>query len=331
MAETKSPIKKGAKKLTKVGLCAGLIVLLLLLPLFIKSSYYIHVFIITLIYIIATSSLRTIAISGQISLGHAGFMSIGAYTAGVISTQLDWTPWVTIPLGGLAAAAVAILVGYPFTRLRAMYFAIVSLLFGMGILAVNSVLKRFTGGAGGLIGIPPLFVGSKVPYYYFFLGLAVLSLIALYRFENCRIGTTLKAVAQSHLVASSIGINESGYRVLALAVGCFVVGIVGAGYAHYSLVLGHGTFGLLASINLLAYAMVGGIGSFAGPIVGTAILVIIPEVFRGLKQFTPYLFACILIIVVFVMPQGLAGLPEQIKTWARERRKGKRVTRVSGN
>jgi len=320
---------RGGRKLTKAAIYAGVIIILLLLPLFIESPYLIHIFILTLIYIIATSSLRTVAISGQISLGHAAFMSIGAYTAGVVAKQLGWTPWVTIPLGGLATMAIGILIGYPFSRLRAIYFAMVSLFFGIGILAVNSVFERWTGGFSGLIGIPPLFGASKVPYYYFFLALAVLSLLALYRFEFCRIGTTLKAIAQSHLVASSVGINEAGHRVLALAVGCFFVGIAGAGYAHYNLVLSHSTFDLLASINLLVYMLVGGIGSFAGPIIGTAVLIIFPELFRGLKEFVPYIFASIMLIVIFVMPQGLAGLPEQVKSWGTKLREGKAVTRAS--
>jgi branched-chain amino acid transport system permease protein len=257
-------------------------------------------------------------------------MGIGAYTAGVLAKQLGWTPWITIPFGGLAAMVIAILVGFPFCRLRAMYFAMVSLLFGIGILAVNSVLQEFTGGYAGLVGIPPLFGGaSKVPYYYFFLGLATLSLLVLHRFEFCRIGTTLKAIAQSHVVASSVGVNESGYRVLALAVGCFFVGLTGAGYAHYNLSLSQNTFGLLVSINLLVYMLVGGIGSFTGPIVGAAVLIIVPELFRGLRQFVPFLFAGILIIIIFVMPQGLVGLPEQIRAWIRERRKRKAVTHAS--
>jgi branched-chain amino acid transport system permease protein len=318
-------------KLTKVATYAGVVIIALLLPLLITSPYRLHTFIMALIFIIAASSLRTIAISGQISLGHAGFMSVGAYTAGVVAKYLGWMPWVTIPLGGLATMAAAVIVGYPFVRLRAMYFSIVSLFFGIGILGVNSVLQKWTGGYNGFIGVPPLFAGSKVPYYYFFLGLALLSLFVLWRFEFCRIGTTLKAVAQSHLVASCVGINESGYRVLALAVGCFFVGLAGAGYAHYNLVLAHSSFDLLASIYLLIYILVGGIGSFAGPIIGTAVLVLIPELFRGLKEFIPFLFAGIMITVIFVMPQGLAGLPGQIRSWLTKRSGERTVTRASRN
>ena len=298
--------------LIKVLMVVGLVAVLAAIPLFVKSIYFLHIIILVYIYVIAASSLRTIAISDQLSLGHAGFMGIGAYTSAVLAKQLGWTPWLTVPLGGVATMVVAIIVGYPFSRLRTFYFSMVSLFFGMGILAVNTIFSRFTGGYYGLAGIPPLFTGSKVPFYFFFLGLMVLSLLFLYRFESCRIGTCLKAVAQSHEVAASVGIDESGYRVLALAVGCFIVGLAGAGYAHYNLVLSESSFDLLASINLMVYMVVGGIGSFAGPIIGAAVLVVVPEMFRGLKMFTPYVFAGIVILTIFLIPQGLVGIYEKI-------------------
>jgi branched-chain amino acid transport system permease protein len=294
-----------------------------LVPLFVHSVYYLHILILIFIYIIVTSSLRTIANSGQISLGHASFMGIGAYTSAVLAKQLGWTPWITMPLGGFATMAIAILVGYPFSRLRTIYFSMVSLFFGIGMIAVNTIFSKVTGGYFGLIGIWPLFGRSKVPYYYFFLGLTLLCLLILHRLENCRIGMSLRAIDQSHEVAASVGINEAGYRVLALAVGCFVAGLAGAGYAHYNLVLSQGSFDLLASINLLVYMMVGGVGSFAGPVIGAAVLIFIPELFRGLKQFTPYVFAGVLLLVIFVMPRGFVGLPAQIKSWINRRREAK--------
>lgn len=317
---------RGGRKLIKPAIYIGLIVVLALLPLFIKSPYLIHISIMSLIYIIATSSLRIIAVSGQYSLGHAGFMGIGAYTAGILSKYLGWTPWVTMPLGALATMAVAIVIGYPLTRARAIYFSMISLFFGIGILALNSVFSKFTGGTGGFIGIMSLFAGSKIANYYFFLGLTLLSLLALWRCEFCRIGMTFKTIAQSHMIASGVGIDESGYRVIALAVGCFFVGLAGAGYAHYNRVLSQSTFNLLASINLLVYVVIGGITSFAGPIIGTAVLIIIPELFRGLKEFVPYIFASISLIVIFVMPQGLAGLPEYFKLWLIKLRRERAVT-----
>jgi len=290
------------------------VVILALLPIFIKSPYTYHIFILTFVYITATSSLRTLAISGQISMGHAAFMSIGAYTSAVLARYVGLSPWLTMPLGALATMLVAVLVGFPFSRVRTIYFSMVSLFFGIGVLSVNSIFGKYTGHINGMIGIPPLFIGSRAPYYFFFLGLMVICLIILWRFETCRIGVCLKAIDQSHMVAASVGISETKFRVLALGVSCFVVGLVGAGYAHYNMVISYSSFNLLASINMLVYMLIGGIVSFAGPIIGTAVLFMIPEIFRQLKEYTPFLFAGILLLVVFVMPRGLVGLFDQIRS-----------------
>jgi branched-chain amino acid transport system permease protein len=305
---------KDKGRLVKPSVYVGLVIILALVPLLMKSPYWLHIFIIAFVYIISTVSLRTIVISGQFPLAHAAFMGIGAYASAVIAKELGWSPWLTMPLGAVMAMAIGILIGYPFARLRALYYAMVSLFFGVGMLQVFSVFQRWTGGYSGLMGIPRLFpTGSKLPYYYFFLGLITICLFALYRFESCRIGMALKAISQSHVVASSVGINEARHRVLALAVGCFFVGLAGAAYAHYNLTLSYTSFDMLATLWLFMYALIGGIGSFAGPIVGTAVLFIIPEFARELKEFLPYLSAAILFIVVFAMPQGLVGLPQLIR------------------
>jgi branched-chain amino acid transport system permease protein len=136
----------------------------------------------------------------------------------------------------------------------------------------------------------------------------------LYRFEFSRIGTTLRAIEQSHSVASSVGINEARYRVLALAVGCFFAGIAGAAYAHYNEVLSYTSFTLLATLWLFMYALIGGIESFAGPVVGTLILFLLPEMSRGLKTYSPFISAVILLLVAYLMPQGIAGLPATIRS-----------------
>lgn len=295
-----------------------LIILLLLLPLFVKGPFYLHVVIITLIYIIAVSSLRTITLSGQISIAHAAFMAIGGYTSAILAKELGWTPWITMILGALMSMGIAVIVGYPFSRLRALYFSMLSLFLGMGIVAVLGVLSKFTRGDAGLVGIPPLFALSKIPYYYFFLILTIASLSVLYGLEHSRIGVTWKTIAQSHLVASSIGINEAGFRILALAIGCFFAGLAGAGYAHYNTVLTISNFSFIPSINLLIYMLLGGIKSFAGPILGTAVLVIVPEFIRGLQTYVPVIMGAIMLLVVFLMPNGVAGLFEQLGLWIKD-------------
>jgi branched-chain amino acid transport system permease protein len=321
-------ISRRGRKLAKPAVYGGIVIILTLLPLFIKSSYWLHVLILTLIYIIVTASFRLIAISGQFSLAHAAFMGIGAYTSAVLSRWFGWSVWLTIPLGALAAMVIGALIGYPFARLRAVYYALVSLFFGIGVLQIINALGIWTGSYQGLTGIPPLFGASKIPYYYFFLGLTSLCLLVMYRLEFCRIGTTLKAIAQSYLVAGSVGVNEVRYRILVLAIGCFFAGLAGAGYAQYNLVLSNLSFNFMATLWIVMYAIIGGLNSFAGPIIGAAVLIIIPEFARDLKMYTPYVAAALLLIVVYVIPQGLAGLPEVIRSWY-IRRKAKKVSHAS--
>jgi branched-chain amino acid transport system permease protein len=313
----------GSNQVVSRIVLGALIVVLLLIPLVVKKTFYIHTFIVTMIYIIAASSLRTISLSGQISIAHAGFMGIGAYTSALLAKTLGWSPWVTILLGALMAMGVAVLVGYPFTKLRSLYFSMLSLFFGMGIVALLGVFDRYTGGTAGLVGIPPLLGVSKIPYYYFFLVLTIACLLILYKFENSRIGMNWVAIAESHMIASSVGIDETRFRILSLAVGCFFAGLAGGCYAHYFTLMQIEKFSFLPSVNLLLYMLLGGIRSFAGPIVGTAVLVIFPEFIRELKSFVPVVLGVIMMLVVFLMPNGVVGLIEKGWAWIREYGEGK--------
>jgi branched-chain amino acid transport system permease protein len=313
---------------------AGFIAALCLLPVFTSSSYTLHIFNLTFIYTITAVSLRTITTSGQFPLAHGAFMGVGAYAAGMLSRWLGLSCWITIPSAGLFTAAVGILIGYPFSRLRTLYYAMGSLFFGLGVVQIIYALGDWTGGYSGFTGVQPIFTGSKVPYYYFFLALAVVCTAVLYRFEFSRIGTNLKAIHQSHEVASSVGINEAWYRVMVVAVGCFFAGLAGACYAHYNLVISAASFNLGATLGLFMGVLVGGIESFAGPIIGTFILTLFPEFFRDLKTYSPLVAAAILLIVVYLMPHGLVGLFRLIlssRSKAKEDKADKGVLGVPGD
>jgi branched-chain amino acid transport system permease protein len=311
-------IENRGSKVSRLCACSALVILLFLVPLFVNHDFYLHIIIVTLIYIIAASSFRIIDLSGQTSIAHAAFLGIGGYTSAILAIELGWTPWVTMLLGALMAMATAAAVGYPFSRLRALYFSMLSLFWGMGVVALLGVLSKFTRGDAGLVGIPPLFGFSKIPYYYFILALTIVSLLILYRLEHSRIGMTWKTIAQSHSVASSIGIDEAKFRVLSFSIGCFFAGLAGAFYAHYNTVLTISNFGFIPSINLLIYVLIGGRKSFVGPIIGTAIMVIIPEFLRFLQSYVPVIMGAIMLLVVFLMPNGVAGLLKQAGAWIRD-------------
>ncbi len=298
----------------KPGVSLGAVVIAALLPLVLTSPYYLHILILVFIYMIAAVSFRTIITSGQWPLAHGAFMGIGAYIGGMASRWLGWPAWINIPLGGLVAMMIGMITGYPFARLRALYYALGSLFFGIGVTQIISALY-YTGGYSGLTGIQPIFPdASKVIYYYFFLGFAIICILLLYRFEFSRIGINLKAIAQSHVVASSVGINEAWYRVLVVGVGCFFVGITGAAYAQYTLVISPNVFNYSATLWIVMYVLIGSIQSFAGPIIGSIIGVMIPQLARGLQMYTPFVFAAILIIVLYTIPKGLASIPHVISS-----------------
>jgi branched-chain amino acid transport system permease protein len=210
-------------------------------------------------------SLRTITISGQFSIAHGAFMGIGAYAAAMATRYWGWSPWLTMLLGGVSAGLIGLLFGYPFSRLRTLYFAMGSLFFGVAVIYIIQAVKP----TGGYLGLPlsiPLFQGgSKIPYYYFFLGLSLVCIIALYRFEFSRIGISMKAVAQSHLLASSVGINESWYRILAIWGACRAHR---RRFVHYNGIATPASFNLGITLWITMYVLIGGIGSFAGPIIG---------------------------------------------------------------
>lgn len=315
------------EKIIKYSIYTIFTVVPFLLPLLPLGFYFFHICILILSYIIPTCSLRTIYISGQVSVGHAAFMGIGAYTSAVISMRLGWTPWITILVGALAAMVVGFISGFLFCRVRALYFSMVTLFFGIAVEAVMRTWVSLTGGRSGLIGFPKLgiinipslaeinFATSKIPYYYLFLCLTLVVILVLYRLEKSRTGMNWMAIAQSPLVASSVGISEIKYRVIAFTVGCFFAGLAGSVYAHYSGVLSSSSFALLPSIYFVIYMLLGGKSHFAGPILGVIVLVAIPEIFRSLKEFTPFVFGGIMLLVIYLMPQGIAGLLQSTKSW----------------
>jgi branched-chain amino acid transport system permease protein len=318
-------IKNQRRWINIIALCL-IVGILLALPALGLRIYYMHILIGVFIWIIVANSLRVLDLSGQGSIGHAAFMAIGAYASGILSKYLDWSPWITMLIGILITMVIAFLVAIPFTRVRGIYFTMVSLFFGIGILAVNQVFSKYTGGYSGIGSIPLLFGYNKVPYYYFNLILMLACLAIMYRLEHTRIGLTWKAVRQSYQVASSIGINEAWQRILCFGVSCTFAGVAGVAYAHYYALLTQETFSFNTSINVFVYMTVGGAGYFAGPILGTSALIIFPEIFRHLREYVPYIFAGILVVVLFLMPNGLAGLPDQIKQWWQARSGSKNST-----
>jgi branched-chain amino acid transport system permease protein len=311
--EKAGPSGARARRWAGVSSLGAIVIVLALLPLAIAGSYKMHVLILAFVYIVVAGGFRTISISGQFNIAQGAFMGVGAYAAAIPGVWLHWSPWITIPLGAVAAAIVGSIIAFPFARLRTVYYAMGTLFLGYVIMNLITAGGKTTGMSTGLGGVKPLFE-NRTNYYYLGLGLMVVSLACLYRFEFSRIGVRMKAVAQSHQVAASVGIGERGNRILVVAFSSFFTGLLGAFYCHYTGVASPSSYGLGATLLIIMYVLVGGLNSFWGPSVGVVILLIIPEFFfRELKGDLPYVTAAILLIIAFLLPDGIVGLVKLIK------------------
>jgi branched-chain amino acid transport system permease protein len=307
----------------------ALVVALFLAPLCVVHPYVLHVLIVVLLNIVLACSLRFTATSGQLSLGHGGMASIGAYTSALLVMKLGFSSWAALPLAGVAAMILAVLVGYPFVRLKGIYFAMVTLFLAQFIQLAAEQWKGLTGGTMGIQGIPwpdPIVISgvinidfaSRAHFYYLALVLAVAAVIILYAIESSRMGVTFQSLRQSSPLAESIGINTSRFRVLAFSIGCFFAGIVGAFYCQYFSTIVPAGFGFLMSVNVIVYMVVGGMRRFYGPIIGATLLTVASEMAGEMKEFEPFVFAGILLLIILFLPEGLISLPRRLKNIAKK-------------
>jgi branched-chain amino acid transport system permease protein len=302
-----------------------LVLFLFLLPAFLRGNeYYLHVFIMIGINVILAISLRAIATTGQVSLGHAGFMSVGAYTSAILTMLFGFPTYGALLLGGLVAMALAAVIAYPITRVRTIYFAMLTMFLGQVISLVVTKWREVTGGTSGLLNICPLGTisipglitidfSTKLPYAYFILLLVSAVVLFLYGIENSYIGLTLKSIEQDESLAASIGTNIANAKAIILCIGCFFAGLAGSFYAHYTSVLTPDTFGLFPSLYIIVHVIVGGRRRFSGAIIGAIVLTMIPEIFRILKEYQPLVFVAVLLLVIFFLPGGLVGLPQTVR------------------
>jgi branched-chain amino acid transport system permease protein len=301
--------------------------IIIALPIALKNAYWTSILVIMGVNILLVSSLRTVKLLGHISLGHVGFSLIGAYGSALLVMKLGLSFWAAIFLGGLMAAVVALALAYPFLQVKGIYFALLTLLTAETFRLIVWYWPSLTGGFWGLLKIPspnpipiPLIGTINFEninnYYYLTAVIVCLSLFILYRLERSHLGFKWITIQDAEALAQSVGINVKWHKMLNFAVACFFAGIAGALYAHYQHALSPDStarFGVLMSIYLVVYMVVGGESKFSGPVIGTVILTIISELGRALGEYQPMMIGAIAIFVMLLMPEGLIGLPNRFK------------------
>lgn len=311
----------------------GLFILgMIVLPFF--SSDYI-------VYLVNQSCLAAVAAiglniltgySGQISLSHAAFIAMGAYTATLLG-KLGLPFLVTLPAGGLMAALMGVLVGIPCLRLKGLYLAMATMAFGQVVEHVLITWEGVTGGERGLhmpeLSIFGFVLDSDVKMYFFLLIITALLIIAAKNITRTRVGRAFIAIRDRDVAAEVMGVNLTKYKVLAFALGSFYAGVAGGLYAY---VMGHihpEHFTLLKSIEYLAMIIVGGLGSILGAVLGAVFIEIVPEFIKMFAQWLATLFPAMegryndewnvaffgLLIMIFLIfePGGLNAIWGRIK------------------
>ncbi len=305
------------------------VVLSLLISTGTLNSYLSGILITIGIAIIMVVSLNlTTGLLGQLALGHAGFMSIGAYTAALITKSLSGTNFVlSLPIGllagGLVSALFGLVIGMPALRLKGDYLAIITLGFGEIIRVVIENLS-FTGGAGGLSRITRMSrafssdtkVSSAIQFSIVFWVMVVI-IASIYTLGRSRHGRAIISIRENEVAAEATGIPTTYYKLFAFTLAAFFAGVAGGLYAHQIGMLSAKTFGFNKSIEYLVMVVLGGMGSITGSIISTAVLVALPEFLRGFSEWRLVIYSTMLILMMLFRPVGLMGTKEfsLIQVW----------------
>ncbi|MCT4542603.1 MAG: branched-chain amino acid ABC transporter permease [Vallitalea sp.] len=268
------------------------------------NSYYESVIIFICINIILATSLNlTTGFLGQLALGHAGFVAVGAYTSALFTKTVK-LPFLEFPIalliGGIVAAIFGIAIGIPALRLRGDYLAIITLAFSE-MIRVFIVNSKFTGGARGLSGIPFLSNFTNV----FFITVIIITILFL--LIRSRHGRAMISIREDEIASEAMGISSTYYKILGFTISAFFAGIGGGIFAHYITMLEARKFNFMYSVEILIIVVFGGMGSFTGSIIAAIVLTIFNEALRDFSIYRIIAYSILLVIIMIFKPGGLLG------------------------
>jgi branched-chain amino acid transport system permease protein len=317
MMKIKNMIPTLGKK-SKIVILVLLFIALAIFPQVYSKSYVMGVMCRIFMYAILSGSLNVInGFSGQFNIGHAGLYCVGAYFEAILATKLGVSFWIALPLSGIFTAFIGYLIALPTLKLRGIYLAIVTLGFSEIIRLIALNWEPVTGGPNGIKGVPsPLLFGIKISkstdYYYIFFALAIIFLFVTNRVIKSRVGRAWVSIREDELAARSLGVETSRYKAVSFMYGAFWAGIAGAAFAPYFKFIASDMFSLDEGFNILSMVIIGGQGTLIGPIVGSTIVNFLTEVLRPVSQYRMVVYALLIIVMMWVRPQGIVGASSSI-------------------
>ncbi|WP_297106355.1 branched-chain amino acid ABC transporter permease [Tessaracoccus sp.] len=296
--------------LRALPLAVSYLLVLILINTGVINDYYFSIIVLICINIILASSLNlVVGFTGQLSLGHAGFMALGAYTCAIITMNMESQLGLLLGVaaGAVVAALVGALVGLPTLRLRGDYLAIATL--GMAeIIRIVILNLEITNGAAGLSPVPALADWNWV------FGLTALTLVVLWNYIKSSHGRRAVAVREDEIAAEAIGINTTRAKVQVFTIGAFFAGIAGALHASFFYVIKPEQFGFLRSIDILVIVVLGGLGSMSGTIIAAILLALLSTVLQEVSDIRMILYSLMLVLIMIFRPGGLMGSKELSQT-----------------
>lgn len=290
------------------------------------NPFRIRVFTLGGIYAIATTGLTLfMGFTGQISIGQAAFFGIGAYTSAIL-TKAGLPFFLSFFASGLVAALCGLIIGFPCLRARMFYLAMATLAFGLSMTIIFKNWTTLTGGVSGMGGIPaagigPFLFDGFISYYYLVWIITAIVLFLVYRLTRSYFGLTLRAIGDNEMAAESLSVKGYLYRLISFLICSFLAGIAGSLYAHLDRVVAPENFTSEESIIFLSMAVIGGLKSIYGGLIGSIVFTLIGEQLRSLERAQVIVVGAVLILLVIFLPKGMVSFPQKLE---------KMITRLRG-
>lgn len=267
------------------------------------NGFYVNtIFFMGINIILAVSLHLIIGITGQFSIGHAGFLAVGAYASAIMTMKLEQPFIVALLVGGIVAALAGLIIGIPSLRLKGDYLAIATLGFGE-IVRIVFLNIDYVGGASGM-------QVSHLTTWPWVFASVMITILVIRNFTNSTHGRACISIREDETAADAMGINTTYYKVAAFVIGSFFAGIAGSLYAHNFYIIQPSNFGFLKSFDILIYVVLGGLGSMSGAVVAAVLLTIISTFLQDYPETRMVIYSIILIVMMIYRPQGLMGTKE---------------------
>ncbi|MES1038085.1 MULTISPECIES: branched-chain amino acid ABC transporter permease [Peribacillus] len=263
---------------------------------------------------LATSLHLIIGITGQFSIGHAGFLAVGAYASAVMTMKLELPFIIAVLAGGVIAAVAGMVIGVPSLRLKGDYLAIATLGFGE-IVRIVLLNIDYVGGASGM-------QVSHLTTWPWVFACVMITVLVIRNFTNSTHGRACISVREDETAADAMGINTTYYKVAAFVIGAFFAGIAGSLYAHNFYIIQPSNFGFLKSFDILIFVVLGGLGSLSGSVLAAILLTIVTTFLQDYPETRMIIYSLVLILMMIFRPQGLMGTREITSLFTHKKTKG---------